>query len=292
MSRDAYDERYGKPDPTRFDTPALPANAELSYHAQIQPILSRRCVVCHGCYDASCQLKLGAWEGVARGSSKQPVYDAERLREAPPTRLFVDAQQPSQWRGKGFDAVLNERRDTPEANLAGSVLYQSLALKQQHPLPAGPVLGEDFDFSIDRDNACPRIDQFADHAAEHPLAGMPYGLPGLNADEQAKLTRWLAAGSPYEGDVPPSTGAKRAGAPVGGLSERAVDEGAADEPLPVRAPVPRPPALRCRPRAPGLSHRALDHTERPAGADHRHAPALRRSRAPRTSTTGSNPSAR
>ncbi|MEO7854087.1 MAG: fatty acid cis/trans isomerase [Rubrivivax sp.] len=205
LSRDAYDERFGTPDPKRFDTPALPATAELSHHEQIQPILSRRCVVCHGCYDASCQLKLGAWEGVARGSSKLPVYDAERLREAPPTRLFVDAQLPSQWRAKGFDAVLNERRDTPVDNLSGSVLYQSLALKQQHPLLAQPVLGEAFDFSIDRDNACPRIDQFADHAARNPLAGMPYGLPGLSADEQAKLTRWLAAGSPYEGDVPLST---------------------------------------------------------------------------------------
>lgn len=202
LSRDAYDEQHGKPDAERFDTPVLPVNAELSYHAQIQPILSRRCVVCHGCYDASCQLKLGAWEGVARGSSKQPVYDAERLRAAPPTRLFIDAQLPSQWRARGFDAVLNERRDTPEANLSGSVLYQSLALKQQHPLPAGPVLGDAFDFSLDRDNACPRIDQFVDHAARHPLAGMPYGLPGLNADEQAKLTRWLSAGSPYEGDLP------------------------------------------------------------------------------------------
>ncbi len=202
LSRDAYDERHGRPDPRRFDTPALPADAALSFHSQIQPILSRRCVVCHGCYDAPCQLKLGAWEGVARGISKQPVYDSERLSEAPPTRLFVDAQTPSQWRAKGFDAVLNERRDTPATNLSGSVLYQSLALKQQHPLPAGPVLGKEFDFSLDRDNACPRIDQFADHAASHPLAGMPYGLPGLKPDEQAQLTRWLAAGSPYEGDVP------------------------------------------------------------------------------------------
>ena len=120
------------------------------------------------------------------------------------TRLFVDAQLPSQWRDKGFYAVLNERRATPEVNLAGSLLYQSLALKQQHPLPAQAVLGDGFDFSLDRDASCPRIEQFDAYAKKQPLAGMPYGLPGLNATEHAKLARWLAAGSPYEGDVPVS----------------------------------------------------------------------------------------
>jgi len=88
----------------------------------VQPILQRRCVVCHGCYDAPCQLKLTAWQGVARGASRENVYDTERLREAEPSRLFVDAQLPSQWRGRGFFPVLSERSPTPEAQLAGSLL--------------------------------------------------------------------------------------------------------------------------------------------------------------------------
>jgi hypothetical protein len=202
LARDSFNERYGQPDPKRFDVAVRPASAELSYHAEIQPILERRCVVCHGCYDASCQIKLGAWDGVARGGSSASVYDSARLNEAPMTRLFIDAQLPSQWRDKGFYAVLNERRATPEVNLAGSLLYQSLALKQQHPLPNQPVLGDGFDFSLDRDASCPRIEEFDAYAKKQPLAGMPYGLPGLNATEHAKLARWLAAGSPYEGDVP------------------------------------------------------------------------------------------
>jgi hypothetical protein len=141
---------------------------------------------------------------VARGGSSATVYDSARLSEAPLTRLFVDAQLPSQWRDKGFYAVLNERKATPEVNLAGSLLYQSLALKQLHPLPAEAVLGEGFDFSLDRDASCPRIEEFDTYAKQQPLAGMPYGLPGLSATEQTKLARWLAAGSPYEGDVPVS----------------------------------------------------------------------------------------
>jgi hypothetical protein len=202
LARDSFDERFGAPDPQRYDLPVAPAPGGVAWRADVQPILQRRCVVCHGCYDAPCQLKLGAWQGVARGASRENVYDTDRLREAAPSRLFVDAQLPSQWRQRGFFPVLNERSATPEAQLAGSLLYQALVLKQQHPLPAGPVLGEGFDFSIDRAQSCPRVEQFDAYGRKSPLAGMPYGLPGLSAHETETVARWLQAGAPYEGDVP------------------------------------------------------------------------------------------
>jgi hypothetical protein len=202
LARDSLDERFGPADVQRYDRPLAPVPGGVSWRADVQPILQRRCVVCHGCYDAPCQIKLGAWEGVARGGSKDSVYDAARLIEAAPSRLFVDAQQPSQWRARGFFPILNERAATPEANLAGSLLYRSLALKQQHPLPAGPVLGEGFDFSLDRAQACPRVEQFEAYAGRSPLAGMPYGLPGLDPKELATVTRWLQAGAPYAGELP------------------------------------------------------------------------------------------
>ena len=78
----------------------------------------------------------------------------------------------------------------------------ALALKQQHPLPEGPVLGESFDFSLDRSASCPRIEQFDAYERKFPLAGMPYGLPGLNSREMSTVTSWLAAGSPYDGPLP------------------------------------------------------------------------------------------
>ncbi len=202
LSRDSFDERFGKADPSRYDQPTAAAPGAMSWRADVQPILQRRCVVCHGCYDAPCQLKLGAWQGVARGGSGEQVYDATRLSEAEPSRLFVDAQLPSQWRGRGFFPVLNERSSTPEAQLAGSLLYQTLLLKQQHPLPDGPVLGEGFDFAIDRAQSCPRIEQFDAYARKSPLAGMPYGLPGLKEHEVGTIARWLQAGAPYDGDLP------------------------------------------------------------------------------------------
>ena len=155
LTQDALDKRFGAADPSRFDhLPAVVAGG-ISYRDDVRPVLERRCVVCHGCYDAPCQLKLGAWEGVARGATKAQVYDATRPDEAPPTRLFVDARQPSQWREKGFFPVLNERTPSPGNNLAASVLYRSLALKRAHPLPDGPVLSSAFDFSLDRSQSCP-----------------------------------------------------------------------------------------------------------------------------------------
>ena len=50
--------------------------------------------------------------------------------------------------------------------------------------------------------ACPRIEQFEAHARKLPLAGMPYGLPGLDARELDTLARWLQAGAPDDGEVP------------------------------------------------------------------------------------------
>lgn len=193
-------EQYGRADPARFDVPVAPAPGQPRW-ADVKPVLDNRCVVCHACYDGPCQLKLTAWEGVARGASRQPVYDAGRLDEAPMTRLFIDAQRASEWRSKGFTPVLNER-PAPEADLAAGVLYRSLALKKAHPLPEGPVLPAAYTLGLDRDQQCPSAEAYAKFEKDHPLWGMPYALPGLDPREQDVITRWLAAGAPYEGAAP------------------------------------------------------------------------------------------
>jgi hypothetical protein len=195
------DQRFGAPDVTRFDAP-FTARPGMSYRQDVQPILDKRCVVCHACYDAQCQLKLSSWEGVARGASKAKVYDAARLREAPTTRLFVDAQSPSQWRARDFHPVLNERAATPAANLSGSVLFRMLDLKRRHPLPDVPVLPKAFEFSLDRAQQCARIEEFDRFERSHPQWGMPYGLPALSDAEHATLVRWLELGAPFEGPEP------------------------------------------------------------------------------------------
>ena len=44
-----------------------------SYSQDIQPIFTQKCVACHACYDAPCQLNLGSGEGLARGAHKEPI---------------------------------------------------------------------------------------------------------------------------------------------------------------------------------------------------------------------------
>ena len=182
----------------------------ISYEYQVRPVLERRCVVCHGCYDAPCQLKLSSHEGIARGASKQPVYDGGRLRSTPPTRLFIDARGPAQWRDKGFHAVLNEAgtRD-PERNLADSLLYRLLHLKQRHPQPRIGRLSEGVTLGLERAGSCPTLAEFDDFAREHPDWGMPYAMPNLRESEYRLLVQWIAQGAPRDAPPPLPAGARR-----------------------------------------------------------------------------------
>jgi hypothetical protein len=162
------------------------------YPPQIKQTLERRCMVCHGCYDAPCQLKLDAWEGLERGASKDQVYDGARLLTAKLTRLFEDAQTTEQWREKGFYPVLGSGDGGGE----DGVIQRILELKQQHPLPAGDILPDSFDLGLDRKQQCPKPDEFDSFAESYPLWGMPYGFPGLGSQEQADLQAWLSQGAP------------------------------------------------------------------------------------------------
>ena len=208
LAQQAFLREHGEPEPTRFDQPQTPRGL-VSYQNQIKPILDSRCVVCHACYDAPCQLKLGSWEGIARGTSQAQVYDSTRLSEAPLTRLFSDANRASEWRQKGFSPVLNEYRNSSADNLSSSLLYRALALKQEHPLPNVDVLPKSFDFSLDREQTCPAIDSFEHYADKNPQAGMPYGLPGISQEEHGLIAQWLEDGAPDEGPAAPSAQEQR-----------------------------------------------------------------------------------
>lgn len=190
------DKLYGFADATRYEHPVSPISTVPEYWHDVRPLLEQRCTVCHGCYDAPCQQNLTSWDGIARGSNAEKVYTL-RLNAVEPSRLFIDAQTPAEWRQKKFHPILNERENTRAANLQGSVLYRLLDLKRQHPLPQQTVLdSEIFTFSLKREQTCPTIEKMAVFEKEHPQWGMPYGLPGLSATEFTVMENWLAAGSP------------------------------------------------------------------------------------------------
>ncbi len=177
---------------------------DLSFRDDVQPVLDQRCVVCHGCWDAPCQLKLSSHEGVTRGANPAKVYDGSRITAVQPTRLFIDAKTPAQWREMGFSPVLAEPGANAEQNLENSVLYKMLRLKELSPQRRRGKLPPSFDLALDRKQSCTSLDDFADFSREHPNWGMPYAMPNLTDDEYSKLVQWIAQGAPGSPALTPS----------------------------------------------------------------------------------------
>jgi len=165
----------------------------VDFMTQVKPILDNRCVVCHGCFEAPCQVKLVSPAGIARGAFDEPVYEHERLFAAEPTRLGQDAQTTNQWRNIGFYPIVP---DLKSDGATSTLLLQSILQKQQHPLPTTQQLGDEFTLGINRENACPTSDEYQqDIAKKNPLWGMPYGLPGLSKSEHSTLLTWISQGA-------------------------------------------------------------------------------------------------
>jgi hypothetical protein len=79
-----------------------PVPADDHYTARIESIFNSRCIACHSCYNAPCQLNLQSYSGFARGATKLNVYDRSRPMSVAPTRLDIDGHSVSDWRAKGF----------------------------------------------------------------------------------------------------------------------------------------------------------------------------------------------
>ncbi len=141
-----YDQLFGTEQVRERQLPLHSSQAQ-HFLNEVKPILDNRCVVCHACYDAPCQLKMTSAEGIDRGASKALVYQGTRLTAATPTRLYEDAQLTQEWRAAGFHPVLNERDQTAQANLDAGVMARLLMQKERHPLPQQDQL-QGFDFSI------------------------------------------------------------------------------------------------------------------------------------------------
>jgi len=169
--------------------PVAAQETALAGHARIEDILAKRCVVCHGCYDAPCQLKLSSADGWARGASKQKVYDSSRLEDAPMTRLGIDAQTVPEWRRKGFF-------DVTASGTGPSVLEQLLRAGRSNIFKLGAPLPEDIEISPLRKNACPMPGETGDYLKEHPQGGMPFAMAPLPEDDYRKLIAWAEDGAP------------------------------------------------------------------------------------------------
>ncbi len=182
--------REAPPPPAGITLPAAPAPG---LWEAARGVLAKRCVVCHGCYDAPCQLKLSSPEGIRRGATGVGVYDTGRLADAPPTRLHIDARDEAGWRAKGFWPVLPNSADPDPAR---SLMLRLLELGRARPFAANAPLPEGLALGPDEPMACPRPEAGADYAAAHPHGGMPYAAAPLAEAEHAALADWLRAGAP------------------------------------------------------------------------------------------------
>ena len=160
---------------------------KINFLTEVKPLLDKRCVVCHSCYNSPCQLKLSSYEGVDRGGSKKAIYNATRLTTMDPTRLFIDAQTTKEWRNKEFFTV-TESQAQPGYN--NSIMLQLLSHKMKTPVSRGEYHAEANDLT------CSETDiELGGYLKEHPNNGMPFGFPPLTKKEFAIISGWLVQGA-------------------------------------------------------------------------------------------------
>lgn len=170
--------------------PLLPAPAShpISFEEDVQPILEAKCLACHGCFDAPCQLKLESANGLIRGANPASAYDGSRLETGTPTRLGLDASTEQQWRELGFYSVL-ARGDQSQ-----SLFERMIRLGMNYDFAPNSKLPDHIALGLERSNECVSNEEFDDYADDHPLEGMPLAVTGLSDNEYAILTGWLYQG--------------------------------------------------------------------------------------------------
>jgi hypothetical protein len=159
----------------------------IDYLKEVKPLLDRRCVVCHSCYNSPCQLKLDAFEGVDRGATKKAIYDSSRLRSMDPTRLFTDAHSTEAWRQKKFFSVTSSKASGGSND---SIMIELLSHKMKNPRSAGEYRPEAGDLTCAENQS-----ELGGYLAKHPNRGMPFGFPALKQEEFELLAGWLVQGA-------------------------------------------------------------------------------------------------
>ncbi len=160
-----------------------------TYLDEVQPILGKRCVTCHGCSTSPCNLKLTSFEGADRGSNAQNYFaQTVRSHETGPMRL-KDATSTEGFRQKGFYSVTDGGRDSimfkllehGKSNQAGFELENAFKLYESNVATM--------------DYQCVDTKQELDARLATQGMGMPFGLAAIPDAESRVLADWLANGA-------------------------------------------------------------------------------------------------
>ncbi len=171
------------PVPVAFNAPAR----TIDFLQEVKPLLDKRCVVCHSCYNSPCQLKLDSFEGADRGATKKAIYNASRLRTMDPTRLFTDARSTEEWRSKSFFSVTDSNAS---GGLNDSTMIELLSHKMKNPESVGEYRAEAEDLTCAENGK-----ELGEYLEKHPNRGMPFGFPPLKQEEFELLAGWLVQGA-------------------------------------------------------------------------------------------------
>jgi len=170
----------------------LPAPVErpVSYTKEIRPIIESKCLSCHSCFDAPCQLKMESAEGLLRGAFRESIYGGARVEAMPPTRLGIDELTVPGWRERGFHSVLQSDNAQSEPLIAGMI-----SLAKQYPFPPNSKIPDSIELGITRKNQCVSSEKFSGYARDYPRSGMPFAVTGLSDEEYALLSGWVKQGA-------------------------------------------------------------------------------------------------
>lgn len=181
--------------------PTLAQNSAEYFETNIKPILAGRCIQCHSCYNAPCQLNMTSIEGLDRGMIRDyEVFSPRKLRAQEPSRLGIDRKTTQEWRHFSFShrfmPVTQDAGDVRK-NLDTSLILKLIEHKRDHRGLQVDDLANFKEEQAENSRVCADTPaRLRAHLSERPSAGMPYGLPALSDDEAAKFKEWTAMGSP------------------------------------------------------------------------------------------------
>ncbi|MBF0544560.1 MAG: fatty acid cis/trans isomerase [Candidatus Riflebacteria bacterium] len=197
-------------------------NAPDYYYDTIQPIIGRRCTVCHGCENSPCSLKLVSYKGLERGGTQIQNrtnlaihgYEAIRLKDGPllaSDSVWKDAWQKDRPADQRFNPV------APDSALNGADASQSLIYN--YLLAGNKTNKPGFDRTAVRKLEQERYDggatvcsanlsEYKRWITDNPNGGMPFGCPGLKrlseggyaAGELDIIEAWIKKGAPGPSD--------------------------------------------------------------------------------------------
>ena len=167
------------------------ASADIDFEHAVQPIFNRRCLVCHACYDAPCQLKMENFSGPrSRREHRSPVYDSARLLEAPPTRLGDRRADDAAMARQGIlSGAERARSDAAEQPARERAVQHARAEGAQSAAAAACCPTACSTFRCDRAQSCATLEEMPKYEKRTPAMGYAVRYAGADVRRNDAVSR-------------------------------------------------------------------------------------------------------